>query len=70
MHAQSQTAAAMLVLGVFCGSMLWWSLLSTAIAATRQHLPPQTLLSINVLSGLVICGFGAFIWWELARAAR
>ena len=50
--------------------MLWWSLLSTAIAGDPTASPSPTLLSINVLSGLVICGFGAFIWWESVGEVR
>ncbi len=53
-------AAAVLVLGVFLGSMLWWLALSTLIGRVRQHIGVQTLTLINRVSGTVLTAFGLY----------
>ncbi len=52
-------AAALLVLGVFCGSALWWLLLSTGISLLRSRLGAGSLRWLNWLSGILLMGFGA-----------
>jgi putative LysE/RhtB family amino acid efflux pump len=59
--------AAVLVAGVFLGSLAWFTGLSAAIAGAGARLTPAVLAWINRLSGLVLMGFGA---WAIARAAR
>jgi len=49
---------AMVVGGVFAGSMLWWCLLSGGVALLRQRLPTDFAAIISRLSGLVMIGFG------------
>ncbi|HEX2915675.1 MAG TPA: LysE family transporter [Chloroflexia bacterium] len=51
-------SALFLILGVFCGSLLWWFILSTGVNAFRQKFTPQLLNWINRLSGLLITLFG------------
>jgi len=53
------SGAALLVLGVFVGSAAWWLVLAAGVTALRTRLTPGVLRSVNVLSGLVIVGFGA-----------
>lgn len=60
-------AAAVVVAGVFCGSMLWWALLSGGVALARHRLPPGFALWVSRLSGLLLIGFGL---WALASAGR
>jgi threonine/homoserine/homoserine lactone efflux protein len=50
--------AAVLVLGVFTGSALWWLLLSGAVALARERLTLAALRWVNRLSGLIILAFG------------
>ncbi len=50
--------AALLVGGVFCGSALWWLVLSTTAGAVRGKLSTAGLRWVNRLSGAVITGFG------------
>jgi threonine/homoserine/homoserine lactone efflux protein len=52
-------AAAMLVLGVFAGSALWWLVLSTGVSASRSRFTPSHLRWSNWIAGGVIFGFGA-----------
>ena len=51
-------SAALLVLGVFCGSSLWWLLLSFGVSIFRGRLTPDWMVWINRVSGLIVLGFG------------
>lgn len=50
--------AALLVLGVFSGSLLWWLVLSFAVARLRDCFNQRRQGWINRLSGMVIMVFG------------
>jgi threonine/homoserine/homoserine lactone efflux protein len=50
--------AALLTLGVFLGSGLWWVLLTAIVARLRDRITPRALLWINRLSGSVLLAFG------------
>jgi threonine/homoserine/homoserine lactone efflux protein len=52
LHAMS------LVLGVFCGSALWWFVLSGATSLFRTKLSAGGLRWVNRISGVVLAGFG------------
>jgi threonine/homoserine/homoserine lactone efflux protein len=54
-------AAALLVVGVFAGSALWWVGLSTLVALLRSRLNRRLLQWANWLSGLAIAGFGVVV---------
>ena len=51
--------AAVLVLGVFAGSALWWLALSGAVGLLRDRVTPRGLRWVNRASGTIIAGFGA-----------
>jgi threonine/homoserine/homoserine lactone efflux protein len=51
-------SAALLVLGVFCGSTLWWLALSSLTGLLRERLDAHALLWVNRISGIVVTGFG------------
>jgi threonine/homoserine/homoserine lactone efflux protein len=51
-------SAAVLVLGVFLGSALWWLALSTGVSLLRSRVSPRGLRWVNRVSGLFILGFG------------
>jgi threonine/homoserine/homoserine lactone efflux protein len=53
-------SAALLVIGVFTGSALWWLVLSACVGAFRQVLTPGALQWVNRISGSIITGFGLF----------
>ena len=53
------SAAGLLVLGVFLGSLLWWLLLALAVGNLRRRLPPATRRWLNRAVGTVIALFGA-----------
>jgi threonine/homoserine/homoserine lactone efflux protein len=52
------TSAALLVLGVFIGSALWWLILSGTVSVFRTKFNSHRLQWINRASGVIIAGFG------------
>ncbi|NET48100.1 MAG: LysE family transporter [Merismopedia sp. SIO2A8] len=54
----SREGALLLISGVFCGSALWWLLLSGGVAVTRDRVTPVTMRWINRMSGTIITAFG------------
>jgi threonine/homoserine/homoserine lactone efflux protein len=57
---ESYRSAAVLVLGVFMGSALWWLVLSGGVGLFRAKFDPRGLQWVNRISGAVITGFGLF----------
>ena len=51
-------SAAVLVLGVFIGSALWWFILSGVVSVFRTKFNPHKLRWVNRISGIIITGFG------------
>lgn len=49
---------AVLVAGVFCGSALWWLLLTSVVALVRGRLAPGALVWVNRGSGAILLAFG------------
>ncbi|MFO7167953.1 MAG: LysE family transporter [Chloroflexota bacterium] len=58
-------SAALLVLGVFAGSALWWLLLSGGVSLLRSRVDTRAMAWINRASGTIIAAFGV-----LALVAR
>jgi threonine/homoserine/homoserine lactone efflux protein len=50
--------AAIMVGGVFSGSLLWWLLLSSLVGILRSRFDQRKLWIVNVASGITICFFG------------
>jgi threonine/homoserine/homoserine lactone efflux protein len=61
-------SAALLVIGVFCGSALWWLILSEGVGRLRKKINPQLLKRINYLAGSIIALFG--LWSLLTVASK
>lgn len=49
-----------LVLGVLLGSILWWMMLTAAIARMRHLFSARTVHRLNVFAGVIIAGFGVY----------
>lgn len=47
-----------LVCGVASGSALWWTLLSGSVALVRGRVTTPMLRIVNIVSGVIIAGFG------------
>jgi threonine/homoserine/homoserine lactone efflux protein len=58
-------AAAILMLGVFIGSAMWWIALFVGLTAFRDKFSMRVLRWIHKISGLVIAGFGVVILLSL-----
>ncbi|MGZ3642995.1 MAG: LysE family translocator [Ktedonobacteraceae bacterium] len=56
--SKSFLSAALVVLGVFSGSTLWWIILTGIISLLRKKMDAQWLLWINRISGAIITLFG------------
>lgn len=48
----------LLVLGIFCGAMLWWIILTLASNHFRDRFNDHAMLWMNRIAGLAIGGFG------------
>lgn len=56
--ATTHTAAAVLVLGVFGGSALWWLTLTGGVSLLRERFNARWMLAVNRMSGTIITAFG------------
>lgn len=59
--------AAILVLGVFLGSALWWFLLVSGVSVFRDKISTRTLQGVNRISGILIFGFGLAALFSLIK---
>jgi arginine exporter protein ArgO len=53
------TVAGLTVAGVFCGSALWWLLLSGVVSLLRSRFDTRAMRLVNIASGLLLLGFAA-----------
>lgn len=58
-------AAAVLTLGVFCGSALWWVALFLGLTAFRDRFSLRVLGWVHRVSGALITGFGVVVLLSL-----
>jgi len=58
-------AAAILVAGVFCGSALWWLLLSSGVSLLGKRVQSHHLTWINRAAGLILLMFGMAVWYSV-----
>ena len=65
---RSYISAAVLVLGVFLGSALWWVILSSGVSILRTKLNTQALRWVNRISGTIIITFGVLALLSLRVA--
>jgi threonine/homoserine/homoserine lactone efflux protein len=58
-------SAAVLTLGVFAGSALWWVLLESALLLFRARFTLSGLRWAHRISGVIIAGFGLIVLFDL-----
>ena len=56
--ARASWLTLLLVLGIFCGSMLWWILLVSVVNRVRNRINDHTMLWMNRIAGIAIGAFG------------
>jgi len=61
-------AAALLILGVFSGSALWWLLLSGVASLFRTRFNLRALRWVNRISGIIVAGFGLAVLISLLNS--
>lgn len=59
-NLETHSAAAVMVIGVFLGSAVWWLGLAIATAVLSNHMGSEQRVWVQRLSGVVISGFGLF----------
>ena len=59
--AGTPSDAAVVVTGVFLGSLLWWIVLSSGVAMLRHRLPPKLVSGINRGAGLALIAAGLWM---------
>jgi threonine/homoserine/homoserine lactone efflux protein len=55
---RSAGLTALLVAGIFLGSMMWWTILTVSVGALRSRINDHTMVWMNRVAGLAIGGFG------------
>ena len=65
---RSYISAAVLVLGVFLGSALWWVILSSGVSIFRAKFNVRGLKWVNRISGVIIITFGVLALLSLRVA--
>ena len=59
--AQPGTGSAVVVtIGVGCGSLAWWLVLSTGVWAVRHAISDRVMIIVNIVSGALLMAFGIF----------
>ena len=59
--AQPGTGSAVIVtIGVGCGSLAWWLVLSTGVWAVRHAISDRVMIIVNIVSGALLMAFGIF----------
>ena len=63
----TQSAAAPLIAGVFVGSAVWWTMLSTTVATARSRLTPRMLSLSRRFASLMLLGLGTMMLVRIAQ---
>ena len=63
--SDSSASAAILVMGVFLGSLLWWLILSGGVEVISRFLKNGLLVWVNRASGVVLVLFGIIALYQL-----
>jgi putative LysE/RhtB family amino acid efflux pump len=57
-HVHSGPPAVALLFGIGLGSLAWFTILSSAVSATRRWLRPPLMRGVDACAGLALTGFG------------
>jgi threonine/homoserine/homoserine lactone efflux protein len=59
-RSETHLAAGQLVLGVFLGSAVWWTILSNGVGFLRSRLNSAWMRGVNRISGGILLAFGLY----------
>ncbi len=48
----------LVIFGIFCGAMLWWTVLALVVGQLRHRITDRAMAWINRIAGIAIGGFG------------
>jgi putative LysE/RhtB family amino acid efflux pump len=65
--ATSATLMALMVFGIFLGSMTWWLILGTIIIHIKHKLPELWIHRIRYVSALILGGFGVWAMFSVLK---
>lgn len=65
-NSNSATETAAIVVGVFCGAMVWWTLLSASVNMARDRISHDLTLLLRRISGGLILAFGLAVLFYAA----
>jgi threonine/homoserine/homoserine lactone efflux protein len=63
-QGRNYRSASLMVAGVFAGSAVWWIILCATARIVRDRLDARWMKGINLLSGMLILGFGLHQLWD------
>jgi len=55
---RARSLTLVVVLGIFCGAMLWWSILAVVAGQFRGRITDRSMVWMNRVAGVAIGGFG------------
>jgi len=61
------SSSSFFVSGVFLGSMVWWLILTSALGIFLKKFDVKKLRIVNLVSGMVIIGFGSYFLLSLVN---
>ncbi len=59
--------ANLLITGIFCGSFLWWFMLSSGVGLLRKHFTENRIVIVNRVTAI---GLAALAFWAIASGVR
>jgi putative LysE/RhtB family amino acid efflux pump len=63
-HVHSGPPAVALLFGIGLGSLAWFTILSSAVSASRRWLRPPVIRGVDTCAGLALTGFGAALGYR------
>jgi putative LysE/RhtB family amino acid efflux pump len=62
--AGSASTAVVLVAGVACGTLTWFTILSGGVSLARRRIGARLIAAVDAVSGLAILGFAGLLGWR------
>ncbi len=63
---QNRTETTAIITGIFCGSSLWWLMLSGGVSLFRHHFTDKRIMKINRVTAIILIGIA---FWALGTGS-